>query len=71
LGARTAAGIVLALIAIVLVSQARGEPSRLRRGLPPGLTLALWSGIAIGIFFLLLARSSTSAGPLAAGVRAT
>lgn len=52
-------GIVVALAAIVLVSQngsrAASDPRR-------GLGLALASGVAIGLFFLALARTSESAG---------
>jgi drug/metabolite transporter (DMT)-like permease len=55
-------GIVLALVAIILVGQARGDGVRAGRGLPPGLVMALLSGVAIGLFFLLLARTSTTAG---------
>ncbi len=55
-------GIVLALVAIVLVGQAAGDASRARRWLPPGLPIALASGVAIGFFFLLLARASPTAG---------
>jgi uncharacterized membrane protein len=61
------AGMGLAIVAIVLVSQQRsaGEaedqtvPSR---HLPPGLGLALMSGVAIGFFFLALARTAPTAG---------
>ncbi len=62
------AGIALAMAAIVLVSQqpagssANSVPSRSRFHLPPGLALALLSGVAIGLFFLALARTSGSAG---------
>ena len=63
-----AVGIATALLAIVLVSQERrrGESPDGRatsaRGLPPGLVLALLSGVAIGIFFLALARTSRTGG---------
>lgn len=67
---RTLAGIGLAIVAIVLVSQQRSPaiPSRTvadraRPGmLPPGIGLALASGVAIGLFFLSLARTSSDAG---------
>jgi drug/metabolite transporter (DMT)-like permease len=63
----TIAGIGLALVSIVLVSQQRGEAPAHdgRRGgtaLPPGLGLALLSGVAIGLFFLSLARTAVTAG---------
>jgi drug/metabolite transporter (DMT)-like permease len=63
----TVAGIALALVAIVLVSQQGSNgPSRAAgvRGalLPPGLGLALLSGVAIGLFFLSLARTGAGAG---------
>ena len=66
--AGTLSGIGLALVAIVLVSQqphadGAGGPRRdPHRGLPPGLGLALLSGVAIGFFFLSLARTGTAAG---------
>ena len=60
LGARTVAGILLALVAIVLVSQQsaddRGASGR------KGLGLAVMSGVAIGFFYLALARTSADAG---------
>ena len=60
-------GIALALVAIVLVSQQRapagGKESHVAaRRLPPGLGLALLSGVAIGLFFLALARTASTAG---------
>jgi len=59
-------GMGLAIIAIVLVSQQRsvGETEDrllMRRRLPPGLGLALMSGVAIGFFFLALARTAATA----------
>ncbi|HVZ21772.1 MAG TPA: DMT family transporter [Vicinamibacterales bacterium] len=64
----SAAGIAVALVAIVLVSRPReaGEPQPRRpsRRLPPGLLLAFASGVAIGIFFLALARTSGNGGML-------
>ena len=67
LDARTALGIGVAAVAIVLVSQQRGdaaeaERDRRDRGLPPGLALAVLSGIAIGLFYLSLARTGADAG---------
>ncbi len=61
------AGMGLAIVAIVLVSQQRSvgetEDDLLRpRRLPPGLGLALMSGVAIGFFFLALARTAPTAG---------
>jgi uncharacterized membrane protein len=63
----TIAGIVLAFVAIVLVSQPRkagsdGEQSTEKRSFPPGIGLAILAGVIIGIFFLALARTSTAAG---------
>lgn len=60
-------GIAVALLAIVLVSQQRSESTatdaaRVTRGLPPGLDLALISGVAIGFFFLFLAQTTIDAG---------
>jgi drug/metabolite transporter (DMT)-like permease len=58
-GMRVGAGIVLAIVAVVFLSQARttGTSAVRHRGLPPGLGLALVAGAAIGFFFLLLARA--------------
>jgi uncharacterized membrane protein len=60
-------GMGLAIVAIVLVSQQRpvGESDDhplVSRPLPPGLGLALMSGVAIGFFFLALARTAPTAG---------
>jgi drug/metabolite transporter (DMT)-like permease len=61
----TQSGIALAIVAIVLVSQ-HDTPSSDRaskgRRLPAGLGLAFVSGVAIGLFFLALARTSPDAG---------
>ena len=64
-------GIVLALVAIALVSQPShtaagagappGPGAAPRRAVPPGLGLALVSGVAIGLFYLLLARTRAEA----------
>jgi drug/metabolite transporter (DMT)-like permease len=54
------AGMVLALVAIALVSQQQSDGAR-RKG-TTGVGLALASGIAIGLFFLALARTSADAG---------
>lgn len=59
------AGIGLALLAIVLVSQERGAGTPgAPRGwrLPAGFPIALLSGVAIGLFFLALARVGVDAG---------
>lgn len=66
-GVLTAGGIILALVAIVLVSQqpkaAGGEGGDVRTGrLPPGVMLALLAGVIVGIFFLSLARTSRASG---------
>lgn len=69
LRAGTAAGIVLALVAIALVSQGHAAGGGLaRRGPPRGVGLAVASGVGIGLFFLALARTSRESGlwPLAA-----
>jgi uncharacterized membrane protein len=66
----TMTGMTIALIAIMLVSQpASGGPIagervrvRIRRASPPGLGIALISGIAVGIFFLCLAQTRRDAG---------
>jgi drug/metabolite transporter (DMT)-like permease len=55
----TAAGMVLALVAIVLVSQ---EKRAQGQGGSRGLGLALLSGVAIGVFYLVLAETSPDAG---------
>jgi drug/metabolite transporter (DMT)-like permease len=63
----TLAGVALALFAIALVSRPASESgtdskkTKARR-LPPGFGLALLSGVAVGIFFLSLARTTTAAG---------
>jgi drug/metabolite transporter (DMT)-like permease len=66
-GTRALIGIGLAIIAIILVSQqpARDpvEDTHAERGvLPPGIVLALLSGVAIGLFFLSIARTRSVAG---------
>jgi len=60
----TAIGILLALIAIILVSQQPAAENReiLSGRLPPGVLLALVSGAAIGIFLLSLARTTSASG---------
>lgn len=62
----TFAGVALALVAIFLVSRPASIPespdAEPRATFPPGFGLALLSGIAVGIFFLSLARTSTAAG---------
>jgi drug/metabolite transporter (DMT)-like permease len=65
LASLTTVGIGLALVAILLVSQQTptSDERAARTGLfPPGVWLALASGVAIGLFFLALARSGTAAG---------
>lgn len=62
------AGIVLGIASIVLVSQQRTAQSRPAwvtlslRQLPPGVGMALVSGVAIGFFFLSLAQTRSEAG---------
>ena len=63
----TWSGVALAIVAIALISRpASRDHSRVResklRALPPGFGLALLSGVAVGIFFLSLARTTTAAG---------
>src|SRR5687767_3488645 len=63
-GAGTSAGIALAIVAIVLVSQqspptAEAAPTSPARS--SGVGIALMSGIAIGLFFLALARTHPNA----------
>jgi drug/metabolite transporter (DMT)-like permease len=62
------AGIILGIVSIVLVSRqqtaassGRHDPPSARR-LPPGVGTALASGVAIGFFFLTLARTGSAAG---------
>ena len=63
----TLVGIGLALVAIALISQqpTPKDPDGNRRpgrGFPPGLGLAILSGVTVGVFFLSLARTSSAAG---------
>ena len=58
LAALTMAGMALAVIAIVLVSQERRTTHVARKG----IGIAFLSGVAIGFFFLALARTSAAAG---------
>lgn len=65
-GPQATAGILLAVVAIVLVSQApvalmKDRPPR-PFGLPRGLGPALIAGVLVGGFFLALARTSAGAG---------
>lgn len=77
LAPQTLGGIGLAIVAIVLVSQQRptvapapprpvAPPHRRTAApshpVPPGVGLALVSGVAIGLFFLALARTNAAAG---------
>jgi drug/metabolite transporter (DMT)-like permease len=61
IGAWAAAGIALALGAVVLVS-AEGGLAALRSARPASLTPALIAGTAFGCFFVLLDRTSQDAG---------
>lgn len=61
------AGIVLGIVSIVLVSRQTAGNERPSAGtggrkLPPGVGTALISGVAIGFFFLALARTRSEAG---------
>jgi drug/metabolite transporter (DMT)-like permease len=66
--ALTLAGMALALVAIVLVSQQQADPAdregprRAWWSRQRGIGLALLSGVAIGVFYLTLAETSPSAG---------
>jgi drug/metabolite transporter (DMT)-like permease len=55
----TTAGMALALVAIVLVSQEKRDAGTVRSR---GIGLALVSGVAIGLFYLALAETSPDAG---------
>ena len=60
-------GVALALVAIALISRPASEDNPASeqaksRSLPPGFGLALLSGVVVGIFFLSLARTTTTAG---------
>src|SRR6478672_4809110 len=57
-------GVVLALVAIGLVSRPSAmDSTKTKLGIfPPGFGLALLAGISIGIFFLSLARTNSAAG---------
>ena len=66
-GALVGAGIALAIVAIVLLGQESAHPDHpapkpRQAGLPAGMWHALASGVAIGCFFLLLARTRPEAG---------
>ena len=60
-------GIVLAMVSIALVSQqppgtSSGPSQAVRRGLPAGVPHALLSGVAIGLFFVVLAEARPESG---------
>jgi len=63
------AGILLALVAIALLSQGAPQPGTQTRRFTSSIVLAFVAGVAIGLFFLFLARTSDEAGlwPLIAG----
>lgn len=66
-GGVTAGGILLALVAIVMVSQQRNASKRERSSavagrFPPGVVLALLAGVIVGIFMLSLARTTSASG---------
>jgi drug/metabolite transporter (DMT)-like permease len=64
----TLIGVALALVAIALVSRPAPHGDELEpaqtsaRKLPPGFALAMLSGVAVGVFFLSLARTTMAAG---------
>jgi uncharacterized membrane protein len=61
IGPVTGVGILLALVAVVLVS-ADGGLAQLRTARPASLTAPLVAGAAFGSFFVLLDRTSTGSG---------
>jgi drug/metabolite transporter (DMT)-like permease len=61
-GARESVGIGLAVVAIVLVSQSASMSGTSTADTQSGLGLSLASGVAIGLFFLSLARTNAAAG---------
>jgi drug/metabolite transporter (DMT)-like permease len=61
IGPWAGAGILLALLAVVLVS-AEGGVASLRAARPASLTAPLVAGTAFGLFFVLLDRTSAEAG---------
>ncbi|RBY83229.1 EamA family transporter [Blastococcus sp. TF02A-30] len=61
IGAWAAAGIVLALVAVVLVS-AEGGLGALRAARPASIGPALVAGVAFGLFFVLLDRTGSESG---------
>lgn len=63
------AGILLALLAIVLVSREPAAPGRHQRVSPRGIALALLAGVCFGTFFVLLDRAGDESGlwPLLSG----
>ena len=61
IGPWAGAGILLALVAVVLVS-AEGGLGQLREARPASLTAPLLAGTAFGFFFVLLDRISADAG---------
>jgi drug/metabolite transporter (DMT)-like permease len=61
-GLQASSGIVLAVVAIVLVSRQGQSGDASSAESRAGLGLAFASGIVIGLFFLALARTSASAG---------
>ncbi len=61
----TVLGFGLAIVAIVLVGQQQAEAASVpapTRAIPPGVGLALASGVAIGLFYLALAETDARAG---------
>lgn len=56
------AGMAVALAGIVLVSQSPGDSAGTREHATQALLIAIASGVAIGMFFLALARTAPAAG---------
>jgi drug/metabolite transporter (DMT)-like permease len=62
-GSQAVGGIVLACLAIALIGRGESSGSALRaRPASAGLGLALLSGVAVGLFFFFLARTTGDAG---------
>ena len=63
-GSQAVGGIVLACLAIALIGRGESSGSAHMRRASAGLGLALMSGVAVGLFFFFLARTTSDAGLL-------